>query len=314
MMKIEREDIHLLSRHSNLSEKSLKQLLKNHIYNTPKSWSSFLSLFCLSLGIGFTASGIIFFFAYNWANLHKFLKIGLIEGLLIITILLATFLKTSSLVKNILLLGGSILVGVLFAVFGQIYQTGANAYDFFFGWTLAILLWTLVTNFPPLWLLNIVLINTTLVLYVNQIAFHWSNVFSFGLLFGINTLLWFFFMLLKNRTNVKVPTWFSHIIAIGAISFSTIGLILGLFDTINFSFFILLLFTLIIYGLGIIYGYKQKSTFLLATIPFSTIIILSAYLIRLNSEVGMFLFVTVFIITSITLLISNLIQLHKNNE
>ena len=123
MTKIEREDIQIIARHSNLSENSIDSILKKNIYSDKESWNKFLKLFFISLGIGFTTAGIIFFFAYNWADLHKFIKIGLIEGLIIISSLVILFSKTSLDVKNILLTGASVLVGVLFAVFGQIYQT-----------------------------------------------------------------------------------------------------------------------------------------------------------------------------------------------
>ncbi len=74
MEKIEREDIQIIARHSNWSEKSIDKILKKNIYNDKESWNKFLRLFFISLGVGFTTAGIIFFFAYNWADLHKFIK------------------------------------------------------------------------------------------------------------------------------------------------------------------------------------------------------------------------------------------------
>ncbi|WP_336528650.1 hypothetical protein [Bacteroides acidifaciens] len=35
------------------------------LYANKKEWNRFLSIFLLAAGIGFTVSGIIFFFAYN---------------------------------------------------------------------------------------------------------------------------------------------------------------------------------------------------------------------------------------------------------
>ena len=150
MTKIEREDIHILSQHSNLSESTIDQMLREQVYSGKQDWQKFLRLFFISLGVGFTAAGILFFFAYNWADLHKFAKIGLIEALVVISTLVVIFSKVTLDIKNILLTGASILVGVLFAVFGQIYQTGANAYDFFLGWTMAITIWVLIANYAPL--------------------------------------------------------------------------------------------------------------------------------------------------------------------
>ena len=201
MENIEREDIQIITRHSNWSEKSIDNILKKNIYSDKDSWLKFLRLFFISLGVGFTTAGIIFFFAYNWADLHKFIKIGFIEGLIIISTLVILFSKISLDVKNILLTGTSILVGVLFAVFGQIYQTGANAYDFFLGWTMFITIWVFVSNYAPLWLVFITLINTTLILYSQQVAQDWSEVFVFTLLLENGDLC--YNSLIKNGVFLK---------------------------------------------------------------------------------------------------------------
>lgn len=312
MKKIEREDIHIISRHSNWSEKSIAKILKGEIYNNKESWGKFLKLFFISLGVSFTTAGIIFFFAYNWADLHKFIKIGLIEGLIIVTTLIVLFFKVSLDIKNILLTGASILVGVLFAVFGQIYQTGANAYDFFLGWTMFISLWVAISNFAPLWLVFITLINTTLILYSQQVAHDWSEVFVFTLLFIINILFLTTALFGKKIiAEIKPPIWFTNLIALASVSFSTIGICTGIFDQQQTSFLALIIITSILYGFGIKYGLKIKSGFYLSIIPFSIIVIVSAFLIKLSDGAGMFFIISVFVIASVTFVIKNLIDLQK---
>jgi len=312
MTKINREDIQIISRHSNWSEKSIDKLLKQEIYSNKESWQKFLKLFFISLGVGFTTAGIIFFFAYNWADLHKFIKIGLIEAIIIATTFGVLFTKLSLDVKNILLTGASILVGVLFAVFGQIYQTGANAYDFFLGWTLSIALWAIISNFAPLWLIFITLINTTLVLYANQVAHDWSGVFVFTLLFIINVLFLIVALIgQKKSKNLKIPDWFTNILALASVSISTIGISYGIFDHRQKHLFILIALATIMYVLGFLYGLKMKSGFYLSIIYFSIIIIISSFLIHLSNSETMFLFISLFIIVSVTFAIKNLIKLQK---
>jgi len=312
MTKIEREDIQIISRHSNWSEESIDKILKQEIYNNKESWRKFLRLFFISLGVGFTTAGIIFFFAYNWADLHKFIKIGLIEGLIVIATLIVLFSKISLDIKNILLTGTSILVGVLFAVFGQIYQTGANAYDFFLGWTMFITLWVAVSNFAPLWLVFITLINTTFILYSQQVAHDWSQVFVFTLLFGIN-ILFLTIALSGNKVieEIKPPIWFTNLLALAAVSFSTIGITFGIFSEKQASFIVLIILTSILYAVGIKYGLKVKSGFYLSIIPFSIIVIITALLIKLSDDAGMFFFISLFVIASVTFVIKNLIYLQK---
>ena len=308
MKKIEREDIQIISRHSNWSAKSIDKILKQEFYSNIESWQKFLRLFFITLGVSFTTAGIIFFFAYNWADLHKFIKIGLIESLIIITTLIILFSKISIDIKNILLTGASMLVGVLFAVFGQIYQTGANAYDFFLGWTMFITLWVVVSNYAPLWLVFITLINTTLILYSQQVAHDWSEVFVFTLLFVINIL---FLTVALFGKKITSPVWLTNIMALASVSFSTIGISIGIFDQKQTAFFLLILITSILYGLGIIYGMKKKSSFYLSIIPFSIIIIVSVFLTKLSNNAGMFFFISLFVVASVTFVIKNLIDLKK---
>ncbi len=312
MKKINRDEIQLISRHSNWSVKSIDTLLKQDIYSTKASWKKFITLFFISLGVGFTTSGIIFFFAYNWADLHKFIKIGLIEGLIVSTLLIAFFAKISIDYKNILLTGASILVGVLFAVFGQIYQTGANAYDFFLGWTLFIALWVAVSHFAPLWLVFIVLINTTIILYSEQVANHWSENFVFTILFIVNLVFLTTTLFVPKITSKnKPPKWFTNLLALATVFFSTIGISIGVFQNFETSFIVLIILTALFYSLGIMYGLKVKSGFYLSIIPFSLIIITTAFLVNLSEEAGMFFFISLFVVVSVTILIKNLLDLQK---
>jgi len=74
---------------------------------------------------------------------------------------------------------------------------------------------------------------------------------------------------------------------------------------------VLIIITSVLYGIGIKYGLKVKSSFYLSIIPFSIIIIISAFLINISSEAGMFLIISLFVIVSVTILIKNLIDLQK---
>ncbi|MCS3026592.1 DUF2157 domain-containing protein [Bacteroides xylanisolvens] len=161
-------------------------LSRQALYADKKQWNQFLSVFLLAVGVGFTVAGIIFFFAYNWDELPKFAKLGIVEVLLIASVLLVTFTRWNKLVKQILLTGATFLIGTLFAVFGQIYQTGADAYDLFLGWTLFTILWAVATRFAPLWLTFIGLLCTTIWLYNIQIA----NTNSWEMTLLANAVTW----------------------------------------------------------------------------------------------------------------------------
>ena len=88
-------------------------LSRQALYADKKQWNQFLSIFLLAVGVGFTVAGIIFFFAYNWEELPKFAKLGIVEVLLVASVLLATFTHWNKLVKQILLTGATFLIGTL---------------------------------------------------------------------------------------------------------------------------------------------------------------------------------------------------------
>jgi uncharacterized membrane protein len=312
MKNIKREDIQIISRHASLTEEGIDKVLKENIYSNKEEWEKFLRMFFISLGVGFTVLGLVFFFAYNWADLHKFAKIGLTEGLILVTTSFVLFPKININIRNIILTGASVLVGVLFAVFGQIYQTGANAYEFFLAWTVFVTLWVIVSNFAPLWLFYLVLINTTLILFTQQVATDWSIIFVFTLLFIVNsTVLIIAILLPKYKDVAHVPNWLSNTVALASVSYATIGIIIGIFDKYQQAFPVLIVMTVAMFALGIWHGLKTKSLFYLAVIPFCLIIIVSALLVKISDAEVMFLLLSVFIISSVTLVIKNLITLQK---
>lgn len=316
-MHISREDVQIISRHSTISEHDIQSVLKKEVYNDKTSWQQFLQLFFMSLGVSFTVAGILFFFAYNWSDLHKFVKIGLVEGLIVVLALITVFTKIKPLLKNILLSGVSVLVGVLFAVFGQVYQTGANAYDFFFGWTLAIMIWVLIADFAALWLIFIVLINTTFSLYLIQVAHSDGHLFIVVTTYIIGNAFFLLTALFLKHKQFKIPNWFIYILALTLISITTYGLMATIFERDKSYASLTVAITLILYVSGLIYALKQKSTFFIAIILLSVILVFFTLLIDIFDfgifsidEFGVFI-LGLFIIITITLLIKLLMNLQK---
>ena len=137
---------------------------------TAQAWVRFFNLSLLVLGAGLAVCGVYFFFAFNWASMHRFAKLGLVEGALLISIVAALWYGLERIQGKILLTVSACLVGALMALFGQIYQTGADAYTLFLNWALVITGLAIAGNFAPLWLLWWGLWNLTIVLYYDQIG------------------------------------------------------------------------------------------------------------------------------------------------
>ncbi|WP_299705477.1 DUF2157 domain-containing protein [uncultured Pontibacter sp.] len=312
---LSREIIYSIARHSNWGEEGIADWLrKEQVYAGPQDWVKFVRLFLLALGGSFLISGIIFFFAYNWADMHKFVKLGMIELLILAVTFAAVFTKLSGTVKNVLLTASTMLVGVLFAVFGQIYQTGANAYDFFLGWTMCVVLWVVVARFQPLWFIFLVLLNTTFVLYTQQVATHWSFAVVMDILFILNAAAVVIWEVLATKGRVGIQhRWFPRLVGLAAITVITISMVSALFESIDYDYGLAYLLGVAMYGAGIAYGLKVRDIFYLTALPFSGIAVVTAILVRIGENVPeiMLLLATLFVVGSITLLIQYLGKLNR---
>jgi uncharacterized membrane protein len=310
-----RDIIYSIARHSNWHETGIAAWLrKEQVYAGPQDWIKFVRLFLLGLGGSFLIAGIIFFFAYNWADMHKVVKLGLIEALVIGTTLAAVFTGMSQTVKNVLLTASTMLIGVLFAVFGQIYQTGANAYDFFLGWTMCVVLWVLVARFQPLWFIFLVLLNTTFVLYTQQVATHWTFAVVLDVMFILNATAVVVWEVLAAQGRVGIQhRWFPRLVGLAAITVITISMISALFAGIRQDYGLAYLLGAAMYGAGIAYGLRVRDIFYLTAIPFSAIAVVTAILVRIGENVPefMLLLATLFVVGSITLLVQYLGKLNR---
>lgn len=108
-------------------------------------WRRFLDMLLLGLGGLLTVCGVIFFFAYNWENLGRFTRFLLVEALIVISMGAVWWLGLEKISGRVALMMASVFVGVLLALIGQTYQTGADTYELFTIWALLILPWLLIS-------------------------------------------------------------------------------------------------------------------------------------------------------------------------
>lgn len=135
----------------------------------PLRWLAWARFWLLVYGVVLALAGVVFFFAYNWAAMHRFEKFALIQSGIVIAILLAWRHGWRGSLGQAFLCAGAVFVGVFLAVFGQVYQTGADAWQLFFGWAALIFIWVLASNSAPLWVLWIVVADLAVVLNAMQV-------------------------------------------------------------------------------------------------------------------------------------------------
>jgi uncharacterized membrane protein len=135
----------------------------------PAYWARWALRALLALGAGHLLAGIVFFFAYNWDSLSPFAKFGILEAGIVTSAVAALILKTEGAAGQVLLIAASVLVGTLLAVFGQVYQTGADAYALFSTWAWLIIPWVLASRSAVHWLVWLVIVYAAASLYGMQV-------------------------------------------------------------------------------------------------------------------------------------------------
>lgn len=309
---ITRNILRLISKNSNLSQAALtKALVEEGIYADRRSWSKFLELVALSLGAAFCLAGLIFFLAYNWHLMHKFLKLGLVQALLLVVVAVVVLRRDlRPLARNLLILSASVLVGAMFSVFGQIYQTGADAYDFFLGWTVFVVIWTIAANFYPLWVLLLTLINVTFLLYISQVGPAWRTATTFFVLFAFNAVVLHGIQLEFIPRAKKTPIWFARLIELSVAFCITVGVADGI-DTGNRILPLFLTFALASYAYSCYKSSKNHQVFSWCVSSFSLIILVCFFITEISDDAASFFVQAIFVIVSVTLLIRWLVSLNR---
>jgi uncharacterized membrane protein len=151
----------------------------------PADWRAFLERLALWLGTIALAAAVIFFFAFNWDDLGRFAKFGLVEAAILAVLLAIWWLDLDGAPGKAALLLLSLLTGALLALTGQVYQTGADTYELFGWWAVLILPWVLVGRFSPLWLFWLALLNMAVWTYLERA---WDPEPVLWSLFALNSL------------------------------------------------------------------------------------------------------------------------------
>jgi uncharacterized membrane protein len=134
-----------------------------------KYWHRWAMRSLLVLGAVHLLAGVVFFFAFNWDALSSFHKFGLVQSALILSFVVAISLRFESAAGQGMLISTSVFTGVLLAVIGQTYQTGADAWELFAAWSALTLPWALVSRSSAHWMFWIVICVTAVGLYGAQV-------------------------------------------------------------------------------------------------------------------------------------------------
>ena len=210
------------------------------------AWKDFLSNLLLWLGALALASSVMFFIAYNWDDLGRFAKFGLVEILIALSIFVywktsreetseTAKSKTNRLISQVALLMASIFLGVLLAFYGQTYQTGADTWELFLTWCILILPWTVLSRFPAQWIVWLALLNLSIILYFQTFRgifgiYFTSDISMLWTLTIVNSIALAIWELLKNHWQWLSESWATRILALASGAPLTFLVIESIFD------------------------------------------------------------------------------------
>ncbi len=177
---LSRSEVEVLNRRGLIEPEDHQAALE--AYRLSVDWPVWIRLWAGVIGAVFLLTGVLFFFAHNWKEMSPLLRFGILEGAIAVTVVGAALVRFRSTIGQWLLVGASVLTGILIAVYGQVYQAGADAFEVFALWAGLMLVWVVVARFAPLWLFWLMIAETALVLYGGQVLVpdemaSWSTVF-----------------------------------------------------------------------------------------------------------------------------------------
>jgi len=141
--------------------------------NDARAWALWAGRLCLIIGATLILAALVYFFAYNWEGFTRWQKLALPQAVMLLALVAGQVVGFRRIGGQLLLLAAAVSTGVGFAVYGQVYQTGADAFGVFAIWAVCILPWVIAGRFAPLWVLWLTLLNLTIWFFWNQVGqFH----------------------------------------------------------------------------------------------------------------------------------------------
>ena len=247
-----------------------------------QGWARFLDYSLLVLGALFFTSGLFFFVAYNWEELPRFARFGVLQTAIVLLLIITHWVGLNRLGGKIALTVASLLVGALLAVFGQEYQTGADAYTLFGYWALLIAGWVVISKFDLLWGILLALLNLTLVLFWNQVlpGDQYPQPES---LFALNAVALIAWEVMGWRFTWWQHRWLNRLtalVAFGFILWPTLAVIFslydGYYDVPTIHYYGPLIYALFLTAVFLVYSRWQPDLFMLTIAMLSLIIVLTA--------------------------------------
>ena len=262
--------------------------------------------FFLIFSIVFLIAGVTSFTAYNWANMSNIEKLA-VPSVLIIAGLVAYLFLEKEIYKNLAIFFSSFMIGTLFAVYGQVYQTGADVWILFRNWAIFLIIPMVATGYYSVMTLFSIVVAISISFYLDLYLSGAIVPFLSSLIFGIILMVYPF---LQKRFNFKFNNiFYNTMIGIFYICFIASGFAAIIVD--DYSFIALILYIAFVGGVYLVgCGQLKKITvkiFSITALGFFGV----AFIMKMIKNI-FFTDVTVYILLSLLVIIGTITAIVKS--
>lgn len=240
------------------------------------AWLRFAQIVSLTIGAGLLLAGIIFFFAYNWDVIHRFAKMGIAAGLLLVVFLVVMIVPMRDFTRNMSIFAMCVLVGVFWAIFGQAYQVKADSTMLFLTWALCIAVWVYIADFYPLWAFLVVLLAMGVVPYNHLLIPREGWELSIMMIYSAAWTAFFYFTPRWLPSRTEAPSWLLHTLFVMTYYWAIFSICRAVFTDSGLYVFI----ALIAIAACIWYTLKTKNILLLSWLMVGGLCLLECLLIK----------------------------------
>ena len=262
--------------------------------------------FFLIFSIVFLIAGITSFTAYNWATMSNVEKLA-VPSVLIIAGLVAYLFLEKEIYKNLAIFFSSFMIGTLFAVYGQVYQTGADVWILFRNWAIFLIIPMVATGYYSVMTLFSIVVAISTSFYLDLYLSGAIVPFLSSLIFGVILMVYPF---LQKSFKFKFSDIFYYtMIGIFYISFIASGFAAIIVD--DYSFIALILYITFVGGVYLV-GYGQLNKITIKILSITALGFFGvAFIMKMIKNI-FFTDVTVYILLSLLVIIGTITAIVKS--
>ena len=212
--------------------------------------------FFLLFSVIFLIAGVTSFTAYNWENMSNIEKLAVPSVLIVVGLVAYLFLK-KEIYKNLAIFFSSFMIGTLFAVYGQVYQTGADVWILFRNWAIFLIIPMVATGYYSVMILFSIVTTISTGFYLDLYLSGDIVPFLSSLIFGIILIVYPF---LQKSFKFKFNNiFYNTMMGIFYICFMASGFIA--INTDDYGFIAIILYLAFVGAVYLIaYGQLKKIT------------------------------------------------------